>query len=476
MQNKRDQLHAHLFVVGRLVSALVRGEPDAQETPMRRTTVGAAFGALLGVVLMVGFLVYGLVVRGGDDSWRQPGSIVVEKETGSRYLFLDGTLRPALNYTSALLAAGGGKAEVRTVPRSSLDGVPHGLPVGIPDAPDALPAPPRLVTDSWQVCSAAVSSPGAVDRPGVAVSVGRSWPAEAVPEDRAVPVSTQDGAHYLVWRGKRMKVVSQAVLVALGFGGSPPVRVDPSWLNALPAGPDLTPPAVRDRGAQGPRVAGQPTRVGQVFEVTVTGGAKDHYLVRADGLSALSGTDLALLLADPDTARAYPGQPVRPIPLTPAAVAEAPKSATAQGGSGLPGQPPAPAADLDGRALCVELGFAAEGAGARLVTVDQGRVRVAAAGRPARAGAADERTADQVRVAAGAGALVVGQPAPGVRAGTKYLITDVGIKFPLPSDEVTRALGYDGSAPVPVPTSVLAFVPTGPALDPEAARTQRSTP
>ncbi|MFI7119462.1 type VII secretion protein EccB [Amycolatopsis sp. NPDC049868] len=474
MQNKRDHLHAHLFGVGRLVSALVTGDPDAPETPMRRASVGAVIGVLIAVVAAAAFWVIGLVAGGGDGGWRKPGSIIVEKETGNRYLFLDGTLRPVLNYASARLAAGGGNAEVRTTSKSSLDGVPHGLPIGIPDAPDALPDPKRLNTDPWLVCAATVGETDGPRRPGVALSVGDGWRSAPVPEDRAMPVTTPDGATFLVWRGQRMGVEDKALLITFGFGGFEPVPVSTAWLNALPAGPGLGPPPLPDRGRSGPPLAGRSTKVGQLFEVQVAGGTGAYYLMRADGLVPISRTELALFLADPATAGAYDQGEVRTIPLTAAAAAAAPKSGTTAV-TGLPKEPPRPPDAADGRSVCVRLGFSADlGATGSLVTVATDQLRVS--GPRPRGVHDDDRVADQVRVPGGSGTLVIGQPAPGVENGTRFLITDVGMKFPLPSSEVAAALGYGDAKPVPVPTTVLAFLPTGPALDPEAARTQRSGP
>jgi hypothetical protein len=59
-----------------------------------------------------------------------------------------------------------------------------------------------------------------------------------------------------------------------------------------------------------------------------------------------------------------------------------------------------------------------------------------------------------------------------VDAGTRYLVTDLGTKFPVPSDEVASALGYGGMRPLPVPTTLLSLLPTGPVLDPARARTE----
>lgn len=40
MQNRKDQVQAHQFVVARLTAGLLRADPDAPETPLRRTNRG----------------------------------------------------------------------------------------------------------------------------------------------------------------------------------------------------------------------------------------------------------------------------------------------------------------------------------------------------------------------------------------------------------------------------------------------------
>src|SRR5215475_483997 len=106
MQSKKDQLQAHNFVVGRLRSALLRGDADAIETPTRRFSAAGFAGLLVGALLVAGFGVWGLIFPGGNRGWQAPGTIIVEKETGTRYLYLGGTLRPVLNLASARLLAG----------------------------------------------------------------------------------------------------------------------------------------------------------------------------------------------------------------------------------------------------------------------------------------------------------------------------------------------------------------------------------
>ena len=45
-------------------------------------------------------------------------------------------------------------------------------------------------------------------------------------------------------------------------------------------------------------------------------------------------------------------------------------------------------------------------------------------------------TADKVGVSAGTGVIARDQPAPGVATGTLHLVTDLGVKYPLPSADV----------------------------------------
>ena len=104
MQTQRDHVHAYQFMVTRMTSALVLADPSAHDPPARRTRSGLLTGLVIGIVVMVGFGIYGFVKPGGSEDWRRPGAILVEKETGTRYVFLDGQLRPVLNDATERLA------------------------------------------------------------------------------------------------------------------------------------------------------------------------------------------------------------------------------------------------------------------------------------------------------------------------------------------------------------------------------------
>lgn len=142
MQSRRDQVQAYFYVVGRMTSAVTHGRPDVVRPPGRRLSTGLAIGVLIAAVLCAGFGVYGLFQPGGNTSWRTAGALVTEKTSGARFVYLNGTLHPVLNLASARLASGSAAAPT-SVSAASLAGTPVGAPIGIPDAPDSPPAPPR---------------------------------------------------------------------------------------------------------------------------------------------------------------------------------------------------------------------------------------------------------------------------------------------------------------------------------------------
>ena len=79
-------------------------------------------------------------------------------------------------------------------------------------------------------------------------------------------------------------------------------------------------------------------------------------------------------------------------------------------------------------------------------------------------------------LAAGAGSFVVIAPGRGVLVrsatapdGALGLVTDLGVRYPVPSAEALGMLGFAEVAPVPRPAAVVGLLLTGPALDPAAA-------
>jgi hypothetical protein len=103
VQTRRDQLAAHRYSVRRVLTALMGSEPEQVEQPMRRVASATLAGVLVGVLALSGAGLYGKVRGGSPSAWQRSDVLIVERETGSRYVWTGSELRPVLNYTSARL-------------------------------------------------------------------------------------------------------------------------------------------------------------------------------------------------------------------------------------------------------------------------------------------------------------------------------------------------------------------------------------
>ncbi|WP_371649073.1 MULTISPECIES: type VII secretion protein EccB [unclassified Streptomyces] len=468
MQSRRDQVQAHMFVMGRVAAGMYRDDPDAPEPPHRRTSRGMGVGLAIGVLVALAVTVYGFVVPGGSDGWKKEGTLVLDKQSGARYLSLDGRLHPVLNQSSARLLAGD-RLSVKSLSSASIAAAPRGPALGIVGAPDALPAASRLSRDAWSAC-ATRAEPGG-DGALLTLGVGLSAGGRPVTAGRAVLVrgGTRHDT-YLLWHGTRSRVdPANGAPAALGYGDTPAFPVPEGFLNALPPGPDLATPEVAGRGAQGPSLAGRPSRVGQLFG----DGAGHHLLLRSDGLAPLTPLQYALLKGDPRTQRtAYAGAAVTEAPVGPDDLARhrAPGTAASSPGPGLPDDVPRVMEVEAGEAVCA---VTATGAGGPSVSVVLPQVS-AVAGTPPAAGpglVADARTADRVALRAGSGALVRAVSSSGTGRAL-YLVTESGAKYPVADADSLQQLGYPAASAVALPTALLSMLPTGPALDVGALRSR----
>jgi type VII secretion protein EccB len=467
VQTKRDQVQAHLTLVGRLGAAMVAGEPDLPQAPMRRGTVAAVAGTVLALLGVAGFVVWGLLSPGGATKWKADGTLIVEKETSARYAFLDGVLHPVLNYASARLILGS-KFHLDSVSQKSLRGVPRGAPVGIPGAPETLPPAKAMTAAHWLVCDLLVDGPSGPPQALTVLDIGAAPPTRPIAADRAALVGTGDGTSYLLWHGTRLRVANRSALVALGYGDAAVPLASPRWINAVPAGPDLRAADIPHRGEPGPTVDGHPSVVGQVFVVSAPSAGSTYFVLLADGLAAADPTAAALLLGDPGSAAAYPGQNAHAIPLSGVGATTLPASPQpppALRSNARPGVPPM-LVDTARSTLCTSFNFAGTSAQGTLVTADPQAVATNAMRTGAGAAAA---AADAVAVTPGTGVLAAAVTDTGADTHASFLVTDLGVKYPLPTPEVAQALGYQGVRQYPIPVSILALLPTGPVLDAQAA-------
>ncbi|MFF3503297.1 type VII secretion protein EccB [Streptomyces sp. NPDC003247] len=482
MQSRRDQVIAHQFLVSRLTSGLLRADPDVSEPPNRRTNRGMTYGMVTAAVVCAGFLLFGLVKPGGNTSWKSGEALIVEKETGTRYVY-DGRLHTVLNYPSARLLLGSGMTTV-SVSVNSLDTARHGTEVGIPGAPDSLPTAERLNAHPWQVCAATTTTDAGARKPLTVLAVDSPQQGTGVGADQGVLVRGADGDTYLLWQDNRFKVAGgQGALAALGYGGSGATTVSAAFLDAVPAGPDLAAPPVTGLGDTGPQLDGESTRVGQVFGVQTPGSAQRYYVLGGDGLVPVTATQAALALGDPETRqKAYAGAVPEAVVLSAQALSgalapagSADGTAVRQAGSQLPATPPALLRVPDSTGVCV--GLDADGSTSVRVTLSlvPGRTVVEEALPPLKALAAACLPVDGIAVAPGSGSLVRALSSSGSGTGTTtYLVTDNGVKYRVPTAAAAKDLGYDLSGAEGLPAALLNMLPTGPDLSPDAAANNRA--
>jgi type VII secretion protein EccB len=475
MATKRDQLQSHQFLVQRMVSALVTRQSDPEQPPFRRPS-GAAFGSIvIAVLVLAGFGVYGLVKPGGSKAWSKGDVVVVEKETGTRYVYIDGRLHPVTNYVSALLAVGK-KAETTSISRKSLLGVPRGPQIGIRDAPDALPGPDRLLDGGWTYCSQpSLDVTGARTSDSVLL-VGQRPPAGTQMIDAAMLVEvigTKD--QYLISsRGYRHRIQpSDTVTVGLALGSEPWARVGSAFVDALPAGQALAPIRLSNLGKPSKALPDRPgTLIGQLFVVNASGGGVQHYLADRDQLLPISSLQFDIQRAYRPVAAAYHGKAPYGIQLGLLSAGRAKQAEVNEQPGQAPRSRPDFVATRDGAGtVCATF---QPGASTPEIFIEPAMPPRDASTMTAQRSTAGTALADRILVPPGYAAVVETMPTQQAPAGTLAVVTDLGRSYPLADPKLLEVLGYAGIQPIRMPAGLVARIPQGSGLNPSAAMRQTS--
>ena len=441
MQNRKDLLQAHRLMAQRTSLALICGEPDSPNQPLRRLNIAAISSVLTGVIVAGVFGVLGLLAPGTVSGLTRPDTLVVDRDTATPYVPCEnGKLCPALNYASALLTLDSPSVNKVDVSQASLSRYEIGPPIGIAGLPQDLPTPGNLIKGPWSVCTANDMS---------TLVGGRSVGGAALGRSDAVLVTSAEGGDWVVWNGERL-VIQQRVMQTL-FDTADLASVPVPWLEALPQGPDFAAPRIQGQGEPVTGPFGTQALAGQVyFERGGGGTATQSFVLGTDGrLATVSATQAQLLEREP----AAPG----PQEISPA-MATSDLSGTAVPDNGLPAEVPPLAAVSS--PLCVVYGAGLS----RQIT---GGGVVPGGARPSDA----NDGVDQVWLPPDHGALVgaapsVNQPS----AVTAWFLVTGATRYALSSSTVAQVLGYHLSTSGTVlPASVLELLPQGPVMDPAAA-------
>jgi len=437
VQNRKDLYQAHQLMTRRASLALICGEPDSPNQPLRRMNTAAICGIMAGVIAAAVFGVLGLLAPGPVTGLTQPGTLVVDEDTATPYVPCEGSrLCPALNYASALLALDSTSVSKVDVHQASLSRYAIGPGIGIAGLPQDLPTPADLVRGPWSVCAANGQS---------ALVGGQTAGGTTLSLSQAVLATTAQGGDWVLWNGERLPIAAQTMQFLFG---TEPVTVPAGWLDALPEGPPFAAPPIRDEGAPVTGPDGTTARVGHVF----TSSSTRYFVLEANGkLTIISPLLKQLFGLEPGAGN--------PTPITPSAAA-ADLSGASLAATGLPATQPLPVPMSPSSPACVTYA-----AGLRRTLTTGGTIP---AGSVATSGAAG---VDGVWLPPGHGALVGAAPSvqqPSAVA-TWFLVTGAE-RFALPSPRVAQVLGYDlQTSGTVLPASVLDLLPEGPALDPAAA-------
>ncbi|WP_350279203.1 type VII secretion protein EccB [Kribbella sp. HUAS MG21] len=469
MATRKDQLQSHQFSVQRMVSALVTRETDPEQPPFKRVTAAAFGGVAIMIVALAVVGVYGMVVPGGNTAWSKGDTVIVEKETGTRFVYIDGHLHPVTNYVSALLALGK-KGTTRRVSQRSLTGVPRGPRIGIPDAPDALPPANKLLSGGWTLCSQpALDQSGARSSESV-LMIGQQPSGGTAMADAAMLVEViETGDQYLISKGYRHRITkSDTVTVGLALSSEPWARVGAAFVAALPDGEPIAPIKLAGIGLPSTAVPDRPkTLAGQLFVVRTSGGGTQHYLATQRTLLPISELQFDIQRAYRPMKAAYGGKAPAAIELSLLSVGQAAQPTTTAEEGRAPRSRPAFVAPRDGLGtVCATF---APGAELPAIAIDPAMPARDAMTATVKRGRAGTALADRIVVPPGTAAVVEARQSKQAQSGTLGLVTDLGRAYALSDPKVLAALGYENVQPVEIPAALLARVPQGPALNPATA-------
>lgn len=447
MASKRDLVEAHTFNRRRLVAAFVSGAPGGREVEPASPARPVVVSVVLAVLLVGGAALTGFLKPTLPSGW-EDNTLVVGKDTGARYVSIDGTLYPVVNMASARLLVPQNELRVAVVPDEQLNSRPQGQPLGIIGAPESLPDPDVLLQDRWTSC---------VDQYGrTRLRISGDPKVNTTRRNSAYYARTDDGL-VLITGGQRFPVANadrSKVLAALDLLESNPVDVPGRWVDLFPAGSDLEPITIPEAGLPVPSQLNLPAKVtalGSILQASTAGGRTGYYLVRRDGLVPLTEVALELykIEAEPRLRNPVPVDRTvlarnKPLPRTSTYAPDWPEIA------------PQP---LTESVVCALLRTGVPGMDIPTVSLVLPRGTL---GATSTSDVVPDAT-EEVIVDPGRGALVQATSG-GSNRGTVYLVDAKGRAYGTDGPHIVEQLGYKQVQPRSVPPSWVEFLESGPEL------------
>jgi len=451
------QVSGYRFLLRRIECALL-GEGPAGEPP-RAQTVSLTVGCLVAALAIAGCALLALL-RPQPELDR--ARIVMGRDSGALYVRVGDVWHPVLNLASARLIAATA-ANPQPVPETELGRTKRGPMLGIPGAPQLIGPPLSGDESAWTICDTdGVGSTGAA----TTVLVGRAEGSSVrrLAAEQAIVVAPGQGLPaYLLYNGQRALVdlADTAVVRALRLEGRPPHLVSQLLLNAVPEAPPIRAPRIPDAGGRSPQLPGFP--VGSVLRIT-RGDGDEYYAVLVAGVQRI-GQVAADLLRFSDSRGTANSITIAPDALRAAAIVNTLPVAS------FPDRAPSDES-LDGVDTTVCVTSAPSASGRSDIAFRVGSGLPLPAGRlPVTLSQADGRgpALDAVYLPSGRSAYACGNG----RVGTRYLVTDTGVRFAIHDDDAAHDLGLPAATAAPWP--ILAALPSGPELSRNNASVPRDT-
>ncbi|MFD9863914.1 type VII secretion protein EccB [Streptomyces alboflavus] len=506
MASRRDELNAYTFAKRRTLAAFIQPTPSGSEESAPRPLRGVLPGIVVGVIVLAVFGAWGMLKPAAKPGWDTPKEhVIIASKSTTRYVILktDGKrqLHPVLNMASAKLLLDADKGEVIKVSESVLDKgrIPRGATIGIPYAPDRLPAASEAGSAKrWAVCERPADGERAIQKAAFVLAErdqDRTEGRERLRGGELLYVVGPDKTRYVVDAGgKRYRVPTgnDGLLRTLVRAGREPQRVSQQWLDTLHRGHRIFFPKVEGTPGADAEVADlkEPgaNKVGMVLRAA-DGDRKQHYVVLPGRVAPVSDFTAHLLLASPDLVRL--GQPGKARDISPGAFSPVAEEFGAE--HDWPRHTPTPANEASSapgsrNTVCNVL---------RHVDGDKGRTTLSTwAGTdfpaPLPAGSSS------AYVTPGSGQLYRQFLGRDTKTGGDFLVTDTGLRYAMQSnsdsatddagigtsakerkeqrqqeqesEQARTRLGYADVDVAPVPVAWSRFLPTGPRLSTASAR------
>jgi type VII secretion protein EccB len=465
------QAQAYRFGVRRLESAVSDGDPLLRDDRRRRRlNLSLIISFVLAILVLGGFAVYGFISPAPKIG---SSAVVIDDDTGGVYVSRDGVLYPAMNLSSALLAAGRGQSgngapSTTTVDTDTIGKQPRGPLLGIPGAPDTLPSDSKLVDSRWTVCDAtAVDSarpPGSPPTVTTTAVLGEPKPAVgSLGTTGAMLVTADNGATtYLVWDGRRAKIDLGNPTIRLAFALDNNTKARPmsaAVLNLIPPSADIVVPPVPNAGEQRDWANALGVHVGDVFALERANGTRTEYVAWTDGVQPITPLIGDLIRDEFDVTKQVPL-------VSPIALRKAPRTPNPIDRTLYPAVPP----DIVGAdSYAVACVFRVGTSSSSTDVLALHAVPVPGQAKPVTVTKPNPLTVDDVYIHPGMGAVLsVATQSQPTGAGAFYIVTDEGVAYPVVNGQ---ALGYLGLTKHVVATApeLVNLLPKGPTLDPDTA-------